>query len=131
MARREGGIGSSAAPLRVVRAVGIDVEIDELDTALALHMPVTGMPRALAKLNVADLGELEAFPLAAGRQALAAAASELIGQCDLLPTGVAKDDRAEFARVAVVHTKDLLAITHGFFEQLVSRAGHSSSHHYQ
>src|SRR6185437_6045166 len=100
-AERRPGSPQAATPGRV-RAVRVDIEIDDLDTALALHMPVAGMPRPLAKPDVADLGEVQAFPLAAGRQGLAALARELVGQRDLLPIGMAENDGTEFTRIAVV-----------------------------
>jgi hypothetical protein len=50
--------------------VRIDVEIGDSDAALALHVLVAGVPGPVAELDVADLGQVNAFPLAAGRQRL-------------------------------------------------------------
>jgi hypothetical protein len=108
---------------------GLTSRSDDVDTALALHLLVAGVAGAVAELDVADLGWAKAFPLAGERQRFAALACELVSQRDLLPIGVAEDDRAELAWVAVVPAKDLLVTAHGCFEQCVSRAGHREARH--
>ena len=60
----------------------IDVEIGDSDAALALHVLVAGVPGPVAELDVADLGQVNAFPLAAGRQRFAVLACELVSQCE-------------------------------------------------
>ena len=112
------------AALRSVWAVRVGIEIDDLDASLALHVAVAGMPEPIAKPDVSDLGEVEAFPLAAGRQRLAAPAGELVGQRDLLTIGVTEDDRTQFARVAVISAEDLFALSDCLLEQRVGGAGH-------
>ena len=88
--------------LRVVWARRVSVEIDDVHTVLGLAVAVSGMPRSVAETNIADLGEPKAAPLTSWRQTLAALSGKLISQCFLLPIRVAKDYRAEFARVPVI-----------------------------
>src|SRR6266702_3979264 len=76
--------GALKAAFRVVRACRIDVEIDDLDAALRLVVAVAGIPRSIAEVNIADLGEPEATPLTSGRQTLVALATQLISQRFLL-----------------------------------------------
>jgi len=75
----------SEAAFWVVRACRVDVEIDDIDTALRLVVAIAGVPRSIAQANVADLGEPEATPLTSGRQTLVALAAKLISQRFLSP----------------------------------------------
>src|SRR6185312_5292864 len=120
------GAGSpcSTATLGVVGAIRVYIEIDSLNASLALHMAVAGMPGPLAQFDVPELGKVEAFPLTAGRERLAAPPGELVGQRDLLPVGVAEDDGTEFAGVAVIFAEDLSALPDRLLEQCVGRTGH-------
>src|SRR5690348_17099752 len=120
------GTAALASPRRE-RAVRIYIEMDDLDASLALPMAIAGMPDPIAKLDVADLGEIEAFPLTARPQRLAAPAGELVGQRDLLPIGVAEDDGTQFPRVPVISAEDLLALPDRLFEQRVGATGHRAS----
>ena len=88
------------------------------------------MPGPVPELNVADLGEPKAFPLASRRQAAVALAGKLIGQRDLLPVGVAENDGAELAEVSVVGAKDLFPAGHGLLEQIVGAARHGAAPHH-
>ena len=85
------------------------------------------MPGSVAELNVTDLGEPKAFPLSSGRQAALALAGKLVSQHDLLPFGVAQDDRAKLAGVSIVQAKDLSPACHCFGEQVIGRAWHGIS----
>ena len=53
--------------LRVVRAVRVNIEIDDLDTARRLLMTIAAVPWTFTELDVADIGQKEAAPLAATR----------------------------------------------------------------
>ena len=97
----------SAAAFWVVGAVRVDIEVDLVDAALVLGMAVAGAPRPVAELGVGDFGEEQAFPVATRRQFGAALAGELKGESLLLSFLMTKDDRSEFARMAVVQTEDL------------------------
>jgi len=123
------GWGGSAAALGVKRAVRVDIEVDLVDAALGLGMAVAGVPGPVTELSVGDFGEEEAFPVATWRQFGAALAGKLESENLLLSFLVTKDNRTEFARIAVVQTEDLFPLPDCLFEQLVSRAGHGSSHH--
>jgi len=57
------------------------------------------------------LGELQALPL--WKAFAPAAAANLIGESAFLAFGVAKDDRTQFATVALVEADDLFALDHG------------------
>jgi hypothetical protein len=67
--------GSKAA-FWVVRARRVDVEIDDIDTALRLAVAIASVPRSIAQANVADLREPEATALTSGRQTLVASAAK-------------------------------------------------------
>src|ERR1700758_1351975 len=90
----------------------VHIEIDRLHASLALGVAGAGMPGAVAKLNVAYLGERKAFPLTLRWQAAFASAGELVSQRHFLPVGVAKDDGAELPGVPTVSAKDLLPAGH-------------------
>ena len=115
------------ATLGVIRALGVYIEVDDLDAALRLGMAGTGTPRSVAELDGADLCQPEATPFAFGWQARSALTAELIGEDLLLLLGVAEDDRTELARMAVVHADDLPACAHGLFEQKVIGTSHYDS----
>jgi hypothetical protein len=110
------------AALRLVRARRIDIEVDDFDAALRPSMAIAAMPRPIAKLNVADPGQKQAAPLTSRRQTRFASAAKLIGERFFFSPGVAEDDRAEFAGIAVVGTEDLFAGRHGLSEQLIGGA---------
>src|SRR5690348_15631245 len=110
-ARRHTRRGFESAP-RAVRTRRIDVEIDDLDAGLRPRMAAAVAPPTLAELNVSHLVEVQAFPLAAARQAGLAAAGELKDECHLVAPGVAEDDRAQRALVTVIATEHLLALRH-------------------
>jgi hypothetical protein len=82
------------------------------------------MPAALAELRIADFRETEAFPTAAGRESVAALASELIGQGDFLAFGMTEDVRAKLAIESLVMTNDLFAASDRIAKKLVDGAGH-------
>jgi hypothetical protein len=103
---------------------GVHIEIDGLDAALRLGMARAGKPSSIAKLDVADLRQPEATPLASGRQARPALAAELIRQRLLLPLRVAKDDRAQLAPIAAIHAEYLFPHAHCFLEQSIIWAWH-------
>lgn len=92
-------------------------------------MAVASVPGPVAELGVGDFGEEEAFPVATWRQFGVALAGKLESESLLLSFLMTEDDRTEFARVAVVQTDDLFPLSDCLFEQVVSRAGHRSSHH--
>lgn len=119
----------SKATFWVVGALRVYIEIDRLHARLRPGVARAGMPGTVAKLNVADLGKRKAFPLALWREAALTSSGELVSQRDLLPVGVAKDDRAKLAGVAIVSAQDLFPAGHRLFEQPVSRAWHGGSRH--
>ena len=123
---RTSASGSQAA-FWVVGACRVDVDIDDLEAALALGVAVAGVPGPVAELNVADFGEEKAFPVASQRQARLAFATKLIGQRFFLPLGVAEDDGTELARVPVVGAEDLFAVGHCLDKQFVGGAWHGRS----
>jgi hypothetical protein len=71
-----------------------------------------------------DLGQSKAFPLAAGRQALAASASKLVSQSELVAIFMPEDDWAKLTRKSVVGAEHLFSSSHRLFEQGVVRACH-------
>src|SRR5260221_13156462 len=81
------------------------------------------VPGPVAESGIADAGKPKAFPFPAGRQAASTPTAELIGQRNLLPVAVAKDDGTEFAGITLVRAKDLLPIRHRLGEQAIGRAG--------
>jgi hypothetical protein len=94
-------------------------------TVWRLGVRIAGTPGAVAELNIADLVEPEAAPLACAGETRAALSGELIGECFLLTVGVAaEDDRAKLARVSVVQAQDLFLRAHGLTEQVVDAAWH-------
>src|SRR4051812_22269393 len=60
------------AALGCVRTCRIDVEVNDFDAQLRCLMARAGMPRTVAKPDIADLRQEEATPFAAGRLARAA-----------------------------------------------------------
>src|SRR5262249_29483865 len=80
------------------------------------------VPRPVACLRLRYLRQREASPLAAGRQARAAAATDLIGEHFLDAVRVADDDRTQLAPVALVDAHDLLLVADRVAEDLVGRA---------
>lgn len=100
----------------------IHVELDNVHARLRAGMTGAYLPRSVTEPDVTDLAELKAFPAAAGGQAAAASAGELVSQRDFLSLAVAEDDRAELARVPVIKTKNLFALCHGAGEQVKSLA---------
>ena len=81
--------------------------------------------RAVAKPDVAGLGQQETPPLAATGKPAATFAGELEGQCGFFSTVlVPQDDRAELASVATIEADDLLALPYCLLEQPVRRARH-------
>jgi hypothetical protein len=116
--------GRSETSGRIVRAGGVDIEIDDFDAALWSYVTVTGMPGAIAEMNMAHLVQPEASPFTTSRQAGSALSAELVSECSLLTSGVAENDRAKFAAAPVVETQDLLPTGHGLGEQVVDVAWH-------
>lgn len=104
---------SRQAAFWVVGTFRVDVEIDDLNTALPLSVTaISGVPRPLAELNVAHLREEKTFPVTAGRQARFALAIELIGQRFLFALGVTENNRAQLASIPAVGAKDLFPLDH-------------------
>jgi hypothetical protein len=64
-------------PSRLVRALRVDVEIDDFDAALLLAVPRAGTPWTIAQVNVADPGEPQALPLASRLKTALALTAEL------------------------------------------------------
>src|SRR4051812_38640794 len=93
--------GARRGSLRLVRAVRIDVQLDLGHAMLRLAMASPRVPAPLAQLALAHASDIEALPLAAGRQAAARATGELERQHALAARGMAEDDRAECAGVAL------------------------------
>jgi|SRR5579883_1318859 len=108
----------------MVGALGIDIEVNDLDAALWLGMAGAADPRSLTELDVTDLRQEQAAPLTLWRQARFALTAKLIGQHFLVLLRVAEDDRTEFARIAIVHADDLLTRAHGFLEQTIVGTWH-------
>jgi hypothetical protein len=92
-------------------------------------MAVAGVPRPIAELDVMGFGEPKAFPLTSGWQTALASTSKLVGQRHLLAVGVAEDDGAELAGVAIIGAKDLFPADHRSFKRGVDLAGHLASRH--
>src|SRR5665213_845802 len=115
-----------SAPRRLVGAERVDVEIDDLDTALRLFVAVPGTPRPVAKPDIADPRQRQTAPIPAAWQARLARAAELERQRRLLPLGVTEEDGTEFARIAIIGAKNLPPAANGLGEELVILARHRS-----
>ena len=72
-------------------------------------MFIAAVPPPMTSLGVFDFGHIQAFPFASNR-ATAAHSRELIDQRTFRPVFVTKNDRADFATVALVNADNLLAI---------------------
>jgi hypothetical protein len=121
--------GASKAAFWIVRACRVDIEIDRLHASLPSGVAGAGVPGPIPELSVADPGEPKAFPLASRRKAAVASPGELVGQRDLLPVGMAENDRAELARVPTVGAKNLFPAAHRLFEQIIGGARHRVARH--
>jgi hypothetical protein len=62
---------------------------------------------------------MQTFPLASRRKRRLAFPAKLVSQRDLLALAVAKQNRAELARISVIDAENLFLLRHGHGEQLV------------
>lgn len=97
---------------QLMRPLLVRIEIDILDADLRPLVACAGVPSAAAKLDVAHLGKVQAFPLSAGSQSRAAVARKLVRQGAFLALCMSEHNRTDCACQAGVDAKHLFAFGH-------------------
>jgi hypothetical protein len=85
-------------------------------------MAAPAPPWSFTQINVTDVFQIEAAPLAVARQRRSRLPTELKGKKLLLSVLVPKDMRTNLAIVTAVHAGHLLALQDGAMEQFEGRA---------
>ena len=111
-------------PLRVIRTVGIHVQIDIGNPTLLAALPRAPSRSAVEQVNVRHLGQRDGAPSAARRQRLRAFAAGLPGQRTFFSIGVPKDDDGEHSRSPFEDARNLLLLDHRPDEELIDRTVH-------
>src|SRR5258707_190291 len=105
----------------------LDVQVDDIDADLLGAVTEAGAPRTRPPLRIAHIRQREAAPLAPGRKARDAVATELEGQRHLVPIGVTEHMRAKLAMACRIAAGDLHMMEDRLAEQPIGWAGHRPS----
>jgi hypothetical protein len=106
--------------LRVVRAGGIHIQIDDFDAGLCRSVEIARLPRPLADLQGSHFRNKETFPIRSPEGPLAGVARKLIDQRLFSFVAVTQNDGTERALVTVIYASHRPALRHCASDQLVS-----------